>query len=242
MTNPKQAAFANLLRQAAYRGASIEAHDPRRSVDEFQRLIGEAADEFLNSPAAAAILGEPAPFTPRFQCPKCGGETLATVSTHKNPLCFNCFWSGPRTACGLAPPVTTEPARDEDDDGESELPLPTGERATANNLAWIMSGMPKVARTSVDIHVFDYLRAEVNALQSAAAERERQVTALVAAAQPFAKYMAAIEGWPATGEETLQPRSDTGYVPLKLFIRIKHLREIREALAALTPNATETLQ
>ncbi len=56
------------------------------------------------------------------------------------------------------PPVAVEAEGD-------ELPLPTGERTSRTNLAWIMSGMPKVGRTSVDIHVFDALRAEVLALQ-----------------------------------------------------------------------------
>lgn len=49
-----------------------------------------------------------------------------------------------------------------------ELPLPTGPRPDAERLAWIMSGMPKVGRSSVDSDVFDELRAEVDALRAVA--------------------------------------------------------------------------
>lgn len=47
--------------------------------------------------------------------------------------------------------------------GEQELPLPTGPVPSANDLAWMISGMPKVGRTSVDLHVYDGLRAALNA-------------------------------------------------------------------------------
>lgn len=49
---------------------------------------------------------------------------------------------------------------------DAELPLPTGPRPDSERLAWLLSGMPKVGRTSVDLHVFDELRAEVNALRA----------------------------------------------------------------------------
>lgn len=49
---------------------------------------------------------------------------------------------------------------------DEKLPLPTGPRPDPERLAWLMSGMPKVGRTSVDLHVFDELRAEVNALRA----------------------------------------------------------------------------
>lgn len=49
-------------------------------------------------------------------------------------------------------------------EAEAELPLPTGPRPDSRRLAWLMSGMPKVGRTSVDVHVFDELRAELQAV------------------------------------------------------------------------------
>lgn len=52
-----------------------------------------------------------------------------------------------------------------EDQGDT-LPLPTGPRPDPNHLAWILSGMPKVGRLSIDIHIFDSLRAEVNALRA----------------------------------------------------------------------------
>lgn len=55
-------------------------------------------------------------------------------------------------------------------DGET-LPLPTGPRPSPDRLDWLMSGMAKVGRKTVDIHVFDELRAEVNALRAEAKAR-----------------------------------------------------------------------
>lgn len=50
-------------------------------------------------------------------------------------------------------------------DGEL-LPLPAGERVSEDTMAHYMSGMPKVGRRSVDLHVYDALRAEVLFLRS----------------------------------------------------------------------------
>lgn len=55
---------------------------------------------------------------------------------------------------------------------DSELPLPTGPRPSPDRLAWLLSGMAKVGRTSVDLHVYDELRAEVDALRARVAELE----------------------------------------------------------------------
>jgi hypothetical protein len=61
-----------------------------------------------------------------------------------------------------APSKPSDPAPEAAEDGDT-LPLPTGPRPPPDHLAWILSGMPKVGRTSIDIHVFDSLRAELNA-------------------------------------------------------------------------------
>lgn len=62
---------------------------------------------------------------------------------------------------------------------DAKLPLPTGPRPDEKRLAWLMSGMPKVGRSTVDIHVFDELRAEVAALRAEPSERMMRVAEAV---------------------------------------------------------------
>lgn len=68
---------------------------------------------------------------------------------------------------------------------EETLPLPTGPRPDPNVIAWIMSGMPKVGRLTIDIHVYDGLRAEINALRE---EMKRKDAALGLIAGSFDWY------------------------------------------------------
>lgn len=71
------------------------------------------------------------------------------------------------------------------------LPLPTGLRVSEDAMTQIMSGMPKVGRRSVDIHVYDALRAEVNYIRDEMAAYHEKIQLLTPceAAELEARHM-----------------------------------------------------
>jgi len=238
---------------------------PFNGRDALQDAYDEALDlavylkqAIIERNAVAAILGEPAPFVPRFQCPKCEGGFAWNDRTIRSPdlvLCAKCPWKGPRTACGLAPPVTTEPDEPMQDHGT--LPPTSGayHKATEPGLRWSNAKgfhMPETARETSDIDAarerilatlgrFEthYPESSFNSgdirtlvqgyqrLQSAAAERERQVAALAKAAKYLHRVTEAVAryGRPSEGGESV---GNTATI-------IDGRRQVADALADLIP-------
>lgn len=94
---------------------------------------------------------------------KCPGPDCKACNGEACDKCGKGSWSP------SAPECTHDALqRHEAPSAEPTLPLPTGPRPDSERLAWIMSGMPAVGRTSVDLHVFNELRAEVDALRAVA--------------------------------------------------------------------------